>query len=176
MDDEKPDTRHLRLKPKEIVLTDERSLSGDGRAISVQLIHRENQLAEERLSGKKGRGLTPKRTGPEPVMSPAFKPKEMVPMDQPARPGGEEAISVPEILLENRIAEQKSGWGRLKNWKKRKSKRDRDFLLTVGTVDIAIAIMMKVLPGAITMVYGIAGITLVTSTTAWIMYVVNDDY
>jgi hypothetical protein len=176
MDDEKPDTRHLRLKPKEIVLTDERSLAGDGNAISVRLMHSENLLAEERSSRMKGLGLPPKGMGPEPLLSPAFRPKEIVPMDTPASPGGGEAISVPEILLENRIAEHRSGWGRLKQWKRRKSRRDRDFLLTVGTFDVTIAILMKVLPGAVTMIYGIAGITLVTSTTAWIMYVVNDDY
>ena len=48
--------RHLALKPKEIVPTDSRALPGDGTAISVRLIHKQNQVAEEKASrGKRGR-------------------------------------------------------------------------------------------------------------------------
>jgi hypothetical protein len=178
MDDEKPDTRHLRLKPKDIIPTDGRSSPGDGTAISVRLMHRENQLAEDRsLRGKPGdRRLSLNGGGSSPALPPVFKPKEIVLTDASVGRDDEEAISVPGILLENRLADQKSGWGRIKRWKKRKSRRDRDFILTVGTIDFAIAILMKVMPGAVTMIYGIAGITLVTSMTAWVMYVVNDDY
>ena len=56
MEDEKPDTRHLVLKPKEIELTEERSRPGDGTAISVQLIHRQNVLAEEKAARDRRRG------------------------------------------------------------------------------------------------------------------------
>ena len=55
MDDEKPDTRHLVLKPKEVVPTDPPSRPGDGTAISVQLIHRQNRLAEEKRSRRRRR-------------------------------------------------------------------------------------------------------------------------
>lgn len=179
MDDEKPDTRHLVLKPKEIILTEERARPGDGTAISVQLIHRENQLAEAKFSGK-GRDKLKKPLAlvadAPPPLSPVFKHKEFVPTDLPAGADGEEAISVPDILLENRIAEQKSGWGRIKRWNKRKSKRDRDFLLLVGGLDLAIAIAIKVMANSVSTIFGVAAITLVTSMSAWIMFVVNDDY
>jgi hypothetical protein len=179
MDDEKPDTRHLVLKPKVIVPTEERSRPGDGTAISVQLIHRQNQLAEEKSSRKKPRGreqAPPPRAEPAPALSPVFKPREFAPTDPPPRTGDEEAISVPDILLENRIAEQQSGWWRVKRRKRRKSRRNRDFLLVVGGLDLAIAVLMKAMSNTMSTIYGVAGITLVTSTVAWIMFVVNDDY
>jgi hypothetical protein len=178
MDDEKPDTRHLSLKPKVIVLTEEPSRPGDGTAISVQLIHRQNQLADEKSSRRKRheRGPLAPRAEPAPALPPVFKPTAFTPTDLPVKPGDEEAISVPEILLENRIAEQQSGWGRITRWRRRKSKRNRDFILIVGGLDLAIAVIMKVMANSVSTIYGIAGITLVTSTFTWIMFVVNDDY
>ena len=108
--------------------------------------------------------------------SPVFKPKEITPLDQPAASGDEDVISVPDILLENRVAEERSGWGRIKSWRKRKSRRLRDFLILVGGIDLGIAVIMKTKPGVMTEIYGIAGITLVTSMSGWIMFVVMDDY
>jgi hypothetical protein len=177
MEDEKPETRHLVLKPKEIIPMDKVSRPGDGTTISVQLIHRENVLAEEKSSRRKpheraalaGRSES---TAPPPV----FKPKDVTPMDPPSRPGDEEAIHVTDILLENRLAEEESGWGRIKRWSGRKSKRNRDFILLVGGLDLAIAVYIKVMSNTVSTIYGIAGITLVTSTFGWIMFVVNDDY
>jgi hypothetical protein len=178
MDDEKPDTRHLVLKPREIIPIDKLSRPGDGTAISVQLIHRENAQAEEKSSRMMRRGSGPlsNRAEPGPALPPPFKPKEITPLDPPSRPGDEEAIHVPQILLANRIAEEKSGWGRLKRWNRRKSKRNRDFFLVIGGLDLAIAVYIKVMSNTISTVYGIAGIVLVTSTFAWMMFVVNDDY
>jgi len=179
MDDEKPDTRHLVLKPKEIELTEERSRPGDGTAISVQLIHRQNALAEEKAARGKRRGGDLQRlpgAGAAQALPPAFKPKDITPTDPPAKPGDVEAISVPEILLENKVAELQTGWWRVKGRKKRASRRNRDFILVVGSADLAIAIMMKVMSNTVSTIYGIAGITLITSTVAWIMFVVNDDY
>jgi hypothetical protein len=178
VDDEKPDTRHLVLKPKEVELTDARSQPGDGTAMSVQLIHEQNRLAEEKAKRRKRPTLA--EADANPVVARAlpsvFRQKEFTPIDPPVRPDDEEAISVPGILLENRIAEDRSGWGRLKRRKRRKSKRNRDFLLLVGGLDLTIAILMKVLSSPVTMVYGISAIVLVTTTFAWIMFVVNDDY
>jgi hypothetical protein len=179
MEFEKPDTSHLKLKPKEITPTEGRALPGDGSAISVQLIHRQNQIAEEKAAKRGKKGLPPEQA---PVLAlsaalpPVFKPKEIARLDPPAAPGDENAVSVHEILLENRIAEERSGWGRIKRWRKRKSRRLRDFLVLVGGFDLAIAFMMKSMPGYITAVYGVAGITLVTSMVGWIMFVVMDDY
>jgi hypothetical protein len=179
MDDEKPDTRHLVLKPKEIELTEERSRPGDGTAISVKLIHRENALAEEKAARDKRRGRDlprPPAAVPAKALPPVFKPKDIAPTDAPAKPGEEEAVSVPNILLENQIAEHQSGWWRVKGRKKRKSRRNRDFLLIVGGLDLAIAVLMRVMSNTMSTIYGVAGITFITSTFAWIMFVVNDDY
>src|ERR1017187_520604 len=107
MDDENPDTRHLVLKPKEIVPMDRPSRPGDGTAISVQLMHRENVVAEAKTLRAKnpGRGPLAHRAEPPAVRPPVFRPKEITPLDPPSHAGDEEAISVPDILLENRIAE-----------------------------------------------------------------------
>jgi hypothetical protein len=166
------------LKPKVITLTEERARPGDGTAISVQLIHKQNQIAEDK-SRVKRRGkleLPPPDAERPPALPPIFKPKEVVLTDPPVDQDDVEAISVPDILLENRIAEQQKGWWRVKRRKKRASRRNRDFILIVGGTDLAIAVIMKVLSNTMTTIYGIAGITLVTSTVAWVMFVVNDDY
>ncbi len=178
MDDEKPDTRHLVLKPKEIVPVDKPARPGDGTAISVQLIHRENALAEKMGVRRTHSGRNPlANRGERPaVLPPVFKPKEITPLDPPTHAGDEEAIHVSDILLENRIAEERSGWGRIKHWRRRKSKRIRDFLLVVGGLDIAIGVGIKVMSSTVTTIYGLAAIVLVTSMFGWIMFVVNDDY
>jgi len=179
MEFEKPDTSHLKFKPKEIIPTEERAQPGDGSAISVQLIHRQNQIAEEKAARRKKKGLPQEATAllaPGHALSPVFKPKEITPLDPPAASGDEDVISVPDILLENRVAEERSGWGRIKSWRKRKSRRLRDFLILVGGIDLGIAVIMKTMPGVMTEIYGIAGITLVTSMSGWIMFVVMDDY
>jgi hypothetical protein len=178
MDDEKPDTRHLVLKPKEIVPMDKVCRPGDGTAISVRLIHRENALAEAKSSGRKRRPPAPLADRPqaEPPLPPVFRPKEIEPLDPPSRAGDEDAISVPKILLENHVAELQSGLGRVKRRKGRTSRRNRDFFLLVGGLDLAIAVYIKVMSNSVSTIYGVAGITLVTSTFAWIMFVVNDDY
>jgi hypothetical protein len=174
---EKPDTSHLVLKPKEIVPTDRRALPGDGTAISVQLIHGQNRIAEEKASeGKRrGRPAAPAKPAAAPP-PPGFKAAEIERVNPAVRPDDEEAISVPEILKENKIAEVESGLADVKPPQRRKSRRNRDFILLVGTIDTAIIIYMRVMQDTVAFVYGIAGITLVTSMSAWIMYVVNEDY
>lgn len=173
MDDEKPDTSHLVLKPKEIVLTENPSRPGDGTAISVQLIHRQNQVAEEKAS----RGLPRGIRAPAPAQAPpGFKAKEITTVNPPAHPTDEEAISVPGILMENHIVEVESGLADIKHRKRRRSRRTRDFILVVGSLDLAIAVAMRMMPGPMTLVYGLAGITLVTSMLAWVTFGVMDDY
>jgi hypothetical protein len=178
MDDEKPDTRHLVLKPKEIVPMDSVARPGDGTAISVQLMHRQNMLAAEKASGRRPDKVADlaRPAQPQPELPPVFKVPEIVPLDPPSKPGDEEAIKVHDILMQNRVAEEKAGWGRIKRWTGRKSKRNRDFILLVGGLDITIAMVMKVLNNPVTMIYGIAAIVLATSTISWVMFVVNDDY
>ncbi len=178
MDDEKPKTSHLVLKPKEIVLTENRSLPGDGSAISVQLIHQQNVLAEKKAAKAGKKGLFRAEPGPEatPALPPVFKVKEITPLNAPVTPGDDESISVHDILLENRIADEKSGWGRLKKGGKRKFRRTRDFLLVVVPVDVALVVYMRYYSSTMTMVYGGAALTLFTSMLAWVMFVVMDNY
>jgi hypothetical protein len=179
MDDEKPSTKHLVLKPKEIVPIDSVARAGDGQAISVQLIHRQNQLAEERAAERR-RTQAPFPAGSgasAPALPPVFKPKEVVPLDPPSHAGDEEAIRVPDILLANRIAEVESGWGRIFFRKRRRiSRRTRDFLIVVGPLDVGILLFMRWALNAVSFIFGIAAVTLVTSTLAWIMFVVMDEY
>jgi hypothetical protein len=179
MDDEKPSTKHLVLKPKEIVPMDGVSRAGDGQTISVQLIHRENLLAEEKAAARrKTQAPFPASPGASaPPLSPVFKPKDLVPMDPPSHPGDGEAIKVPDILLQNRIAEVESGWGRIFFRKRRMiSKRTRDFLIIVGPLDLGIFLFMRWALNAVSFIFGIAAVTLVTSSLAWIMFVVMDEY
>jgi hypothetical protein len=178
MDDEKPDTRHLKLKPKDIVPMDRVARPGDGTAISVQLMHRENTLATEKASGRRPGEVAPlaRAVQPQPELPAVFKAPEVVPLDPPSKPGDEEAIKVPDILMQNRMVDERSGWKRITRWTGRKSKRNRDFILLVGGLDIMIAIIMKVMSNPVTMIYGIAAIVLTTTTLSWVMFVVNDDY
>ena len=177
MDDEKPSTKHLVLKPKEVVPTDSVSRPGDGTAISVQLIHRQNQLAEERAArGTRGPFPGPGISEAAPPLAPVFKPKEIVATNPPVRAGDDEAIAVPDILLQNRIAEEESGWGRIRHRRKKFSRRTRDFLLVVGLTDAAVVLFVHWSFNAISFVYGISAVTLLTSSVAWIMFVVMDDY
>jgi hypothetical protein len=166
---EKPDTSHLVLKPKEIVPTDRRAAPGDGTAISVQLIHRQNRIAEEKASKERRRARPP-------APPPGFKAAEVERVNVPALPGDEEAVSVPEMLQENIAAEVGSGLADLKPRKRRMSRRNRDFVLLVGSIDAAIIIYMRLAANPLAFVYGIAGITLVTSMIGWVAFVVMDDY
>jgi len=178
MEDEKPSTKHLVLKPKEIVPTDRLSRPGDGTAISVQLIHQQNLVGEQKAAERRkaGTAFPSGPSGSAPPLARIFKPKEIAVTDLPAHPGDEEAIHVAEILSENRDAEDRSGWGRLKGRMRRKSKRNRDFLVTVGSIDLGLVALMVWVPGPATAIFGISGIVMVTTLMAWMMFMVMDDY
>lgn len=176
MDDEIPSTKHLVLKPREVEPIDRLSRPGDGTAISVQLIHEQNRIAEEKAVHRKREGTAFPVPPAEPELPRGFKAKEIDPVNAPAHPGDSEAIRVPEILLQNRIAEERSGWGRITNWRKRKSRRIRDFLLILGFLDLPVIVLMRSQPNTIMFVYGIAFVTMVTSISAWMLFFVLDDY
>lgn len=175
--DETPSTKHLVLKPKEVIPTDRLSRPGDGTALSVQLIHAQNRAAEEKhLIRKRSNMPFVLPEGSEPALSPAFKPKTIDTVNPIARPDDAEAIHVPEMLLENRIMDERSGWKRLRFWRRRKSKRTRDFILIVGSIDFAIVLSMRLMPSDVMLIYGISGITLATTMIGWVMFFVMDDY
>jgi hypothetical protein len=178
MEFEKPNTKHLVLKPKEVEKTDKFVRPGDGTAISVQLIHQQNQIGEMKAAARKKTGdpFPTSSAAPMPALSSAFKHKEIAITDLPSHASGEEAIRVHDILDENRAADEISGWGKIKNWTKRKSKRDRDFVVVVGGVNLALIIAMRVMKDNVVFVYAISGMTLFTAMAAWIMFMVMDDY
>jgi hypothetical protein len=76
---EKPSTKHLSLKPKEITPIDPRAVQGDGTAISVKLIHAQNRVAEEKAKARAATSTPfPASDQPaEPALHPAFKPKDI---------------------------------------------------------------------------------------------------
>jgi hypothetical protein len=163
-------------KPRVIDPTDKPAAAGDASRISVQKIHAENVEADKlRQKGKRG-NISPADVPAEPELPKGFKLREFEVFNDVARPSDDDAVSVDEILLENSVAEQRSGWGRIVDWRRRKSHRGRDFLMVVGTVDLLIALVMKMNPNVMTMVYGVGGITLFTTTVAWMMFVVMDPY
>jgi hypothetical protein len=173
---EKPKTDHLVLKPKVVDPTDKPAGPGDSSRISVQGIHAENVLADkQRAKGKRGT-ISPTVPLAEPQVPKGFKMTEFEVFNDVARAHDEDAVSVDEILLENRIAEERSGWGRIVDWRRRKSHRGRDFLLVVGSVDLFIAFMMKMEANVVTSIYGVAAITLFTTTMAWVMFMIMDPY
>jgi hypothetical protein len=178
MNDEKPPTKRLVLKPKEFERTDKIARPGDGTEISVQLMHQQNRIGDEKAAAKKRTGapFLSASNAPMPALPPIFKHKEIAVTDRPAHEGDEEAIHVPNILVENSVAEQDSGWGRIKRWGRRKSRRDKDFIMVVGGIDLALVILMRVMHDTVTMVFGISAITLITVMAGWFMYFVMDDY
>jgi len=176
MEDEIPSTKHLVLKPKEIVPVDGPARPGDGQALSVQLIHHQNRLAEEKAAHRRKEGAAFPEHESGPALPPIFKPKEIDPVDAPSRPGDEEAIRVQELLLQNRIAEEQSDWKRFEARKKRRSKRTRDFLLWVGSFDLAVLAYIAVMRDEVSTIFGLSVIALLTSMVAWIMFFVMDDY
>jgi hypothetical protein len=174
---EKPETKHLVLKPKVIAPTDTTVPQGDPSRISVQNIHAQNLQAEKnKAKGKKAKA-PPQLALPEKPSIPAgFKHRDIEVLNEKADPDDIDAVNVPEILLENRMAEEKSGWGQIRRWGRRRSKRGRDFLIVVGTTDLVIALGMKTMPSPMMVVYGLSAITLVTVCVGWIMFVVMDPY
>lgn len=175
MDEEKPPTKHLVLKPKEIVPIDTVARNGDGTAISVQLIHEQNRLAEERALRRKlhepprGGVAAPNPSGPRVQAAPARV--------STALSADAEAIRVANVLLENRRADEQSGWKSVHPGRRRFSRRTRDFFLVVGSTDLAVLIFT--LHGnrePLTFVYGISAVALLSSSAAWVMFFVMDDY
>jgi len=179
MDDQEPPIRRLVLKQKEVVPTDSVSRPGDGTAISVQLIHRQNQLAEERLAGAGWEGLP--RPAPEEADptggSPAFKPKEVTPIDPPSFPGDDSAISVEGMLHRNRLAADDSLPELIAMPQRRSSRRHRDFAVVLGVAVLSFGSLAVVFRHDLQIV-GLAtfGIVFATAILAWVIYGVMDHY
>jgi hypothetical protein len=178
MEDEKPKTSHLVLKPREIVPTDAPSRPGDGKEISARLIHQQNAVLEEkaRKAAKKGESRPPVTPLLENPLPPIFKAKEIERMNLHATEGDPEGIRVEDILAENIVAEHRSGWGRIKRRGRKRSRRARDYLLVLAFMAILAAGIYRLAPGPYALAYGLGALVLVATTLGWLMFFVMDDY
>jgi hypothetical protein len=109
MDDDVPKIHRYRLKPKEIIPTDQVARTGDGTAISVPLIHKENQLAAERPLPESAEepANVPAEEDEFTGASDLFRPRVQVGEEERAKTAEELEISVHEFLKENSAAESK---------------------------------------------------------------------
>ncbi len=178
-DDEDPPIRRFALKPKEVTPTERAARPGDGTAISVELIHRQNRIAAERSSLRKGGDSPqpPADAGGEPGGSPSFGLKEITRADPPALPGDGTAISVELIHRQNRIAGERRGPEIVALPPRRRSKRTRDFILLVtvaGLMTGALVMQLPRTPGTLVMWLVFTGV--IAMLLAWVMFGVMDDY
>lgn len=177
MEDEKPDTRHLVLKPKVVARTDPVLRPDDPDAISVQAIHQQNMEAEARRLALQAEGAAaPFAPEPESPLPPGFKRTQVDAVSPPAPAGDEEAIAVPDILRENLVADQASGWGALPDRPLRKSRRLRDYLLIVLPVNLGIMGMAWLSHNPAVLIFGTAAAVVLATTLGWIMFFVMDKY
>jgi hypothetical protein len=177
MDDETPPVRRLTLKPKEVIPTDPVARSGDGTAISVQLMHRENKLADD------------KRAGIEPDMAaahPGSAPEAASSLSQhepevPASTGMPEApadgvIDVSDMMRANLLAANERE-GLIAMPKPRRSRRRQDFAVILGLGAAATIVLMVLFKSDAQIVaMGMFAIVFLTVILAWIMFGVMDKY
>jgi hypothetical protein len=178
MDEEKPPVRRLVLKHREITPVDTVARTGDGTAISVQLIHQQNRLADERhaASAVGAAEPAPAPAGPPGVSSP-FKLPEITPLDPPSPPGDADAITVAGMLNRNHAAAIDSGPELIAMPKPRASRRHRDFVFILGVATASVGTLLAVFRHDRQMVgLGLFGIVFLTVILAWIMYGVMDRY
>jgi|CZKI01.1.fsa_nt_gi hypothetical protein len=178
-DDEDPPVRRFALKPKEITPTETAARPGDGTAISVELIHRQNEIAARRPSLRKGddHPQSPPGEMGAPGGRAGFGPKEITPTEMAARPGDGTAISVELIHRQNRIAGERLGPEIIALPAKRRSKRTRDFILLVtvaGGLAGALVLQLPRTPG--TLVMWLVLVIVAAMLLAWVMFGVMDDY
>lgn len=177
-DDDKPSGRRLVLKPKEVTPTDIPARPGDGTAISVALMHRQNQIAEARMSlGGRDAQRSPPEVSDASWGSAQLGPKEITPTDSRACAGDGTAVSVPLILKANRMAEDRQGPKIIALPRRKMSKRTRDFILLVTMAGVVVAMFMLQLPrtpGALIM--GLFLVAYAAGLLAWVMFGVMDDY
>jgi len=152
MADESPAVRRLALKPKEIVPTEERSLPGDGTALSVELMHSMNRNAEARAA------LQPRLAGG----------------------GGEEdpeAIRVADILRQNLAAQPDPRDTLIAMPEKRVSRRRRDFLLLLSCSGSAALFIGYIFRNSMQMAgLALSGIAMLTLMLTWVLFGVMERY
>lgn len=179
-DDENPPVRRLVLKPREIERTDPSARPGDGTAISVALMHRQNEIAAEKSSPLR-KWDDPAESPPDaadgPAGTPVFGSKEITPTEASARPGDGTAISVGLIHRQNRIAAEKLGAEIVAMPPRRRSRRTRDFLFLVVLAAAVVSLFLLQLPRTRgTLIMGLVIVGYAAALLAWVMFGVMDDY
>lgn len=175
--DEKTPIRRLVLKKSDVEPVDKVARPGDGTAISVRLIHLENKLAADKpLMPVQVEGaetmLPTDETG-----APIFKLREITPLDPPSIPGDEAAISVSDILQENRVAAFDTEPQLIAMPPRRRSRRNRDFVALVSLALLSVGVLAIVFRNDRQVVaLALFGIVFLTVILAWIMYGVMDRY
>lgn len=178
MEDPPPPKTRLVLKARDVEPVDAVARTGDGTAISVKLMHKVNQLAEQRppVSLLGDLAAVPPSGGLEGDPS-VFRQREITPMDPPSAPDDEEAISVSGMLHRNHAAAIDSGPELIAMPARRRSRRHRDFLvllvgalLSVGTLGIIFRDDRQMVALAL------FGIVFLTVILTWVMYGIMDRY
>jgi hypothetical protein len=169
MDEEKPPVRRLALKPKDVVPTEVAARPGDGTAISVDLIHRQNQIAAAR-----GKLPASPENDPFAEASDLFRPKPAAP---PPSQGTEPGVSIEGMLRQNLEAAKDTEPELIAMPAPRKSRRRRDFALVLACAAASAGVLSLVFRHDLQMV-GLGMFIIVFSTVicAWIMYGVMDRY
>jgi hypothetical protein len=178
MDDENPPVRRLQLKPKEVEPVDKVARTGDGTAISVRLMHLQNNLASGRpMQRPTGSDGSPPASPDAEGASPIFRQKDFAPTDPPATAGDENAISVEAILLRNRAAAYERESQLVAMPLPRKSRRHRDFLVVLAGAAISGGILTLVFRDSMQLVgLALLGIVFLTVILGWVIYGIMDRY
>lgn len=169
MDEEKPPVRRLVLKPKDVVPTEVAARPGDGTAISVDLIHRQNQIAAAR-----GKLPASPESDPFAEASDLFRP---MPAAAPPSQGEEPEVSIPGMLLQNAEAVKETEPELIAMPAPRKSRRRRDFALILACGAVSASILGLIFRHDLQML-GLGMFVIVFSIVicAWIMFAVMDRY
>jgi hypothetical protein len=177
MEEEKPQVRRLALKVKEVDPVDKVARPGDGTAISVQLMHQANRNARVLPRSPLPDADESTTGGWDAVGDPSVKSTEDA-AAAPTPPGGDDpAITVEGILRANRVAEDDSTPELIAMPARRKSRRNRDFVLLILCALSSWGILAFVFRSDMQMV-GLAlfGIVFLTVILAWVMYGIMDRY
>jgi hypothetical protein len=179
MEDERPQVRRLVLKAKEIDPLDKVARPGDGTAISVQLIHQANKNAEARSRSPLFGGPAESSTGGWDALGDpsASTTKEGQPGEPRSGKDDESEISVEGILRENRTASDESTPELIAMPPRRKSRRNRDFVLLLACALSSWGVLAYVFRTDMQLV-GLAlfGIVFLTVMLAWVMFGIMDRY
>jgi hypothetical protein len=178
MDDPPQPKSRLVLKTKDVEAVDKVARAGDGTAISVKLMHKVNQIAEGKAPGRwSGDLMTPPEEGEPEGLPPVFKPKDITPMDLPSGITGEEEISVPGMLHRNHAAAVNAAPELIAMPPKRRSRRNRDFLVLVGGAFVTVGALGFIFRDDRQMVaLSLFGVVFTTVILAWVMYGIMDRY